>query len=105
MALPKTKNGVIDKRSKGYRAAKIRAKIRGAQATQIGGDHYVSEEIQPWDAMQSWMSPEGFREFLRGNAIKYMARATDLTLSGKGGVEDVKKARHYLDKLLEVVGE
>ena len=34
--------------------------------------------------------------FLRGNAIKYLARCDD-----KGGLEDLKKARHYLDKLIE----
>ena len=31
-----------------------------------------------------------------GNAIKYLARCDD-----KGGLEDLKKARHYLDKLIE----
>lgn len=64
---------------------------------QIGGDHYRSKTIQPWDAMEAWMSPEQFRGFLRGNVIKYVARCDD-----KGGVEDLKKARHYLDKLLEM---
>lgn len=46
--------------------------------------------------MQSWMTPEQFEGFLRGNAIKYLARYPD-----KNGIEDVKKARHYLDKLIE----
>lgn len=63
---------------------------------QIGGDHYQRLAIQPWDAMQAWMSPEQFRGFLRGNAIKYLAR-----YNHKGGVEDLRKARHYLDKLIE----
>ena len=40
------------------------------------------------------MSKEEFNGFLRGNVIKYIAR-------DKGGVEDLKKARHYLDKLIE----
>lgn len=47
--------------------------------------------------MQAWMSAEQFKGFLRGNAIKYLARCDD-----KGGVEDLKKARHYLDRLIEM---
>lgn len=66
------------------------------RATQVGGDHYRSKAVQPWDAMESWMSPEQFRGFLRGNAIKYLARCDD-----KGGIEDIKKAEHYLTKILE----
>jgi Protein of unknwon function (DUF3310) len=68
-----------------------------ANARQVGGAHYVSQAIQPWDAMQAWMSPAEFAGFLRGNAIKYIARC-----NVKGGREDLEKARHYLDKLLEV---
>ena len=69
-----------------------------ANATQIGGNHYASKAIQPWDAMQAWMSREEFTGYLRGNVIKYMARCND-----KGGIEDVRKARHYIDKLIEVL--
>lgn len=63
---------------------------------QEGGDHYRRMAIQPWDAMQSWMTDAQFRGFLRGNAIKYLARC-----DAKGGSEDLRKARHYLDKLIE----
>jgi len=69
----------------------------GAHDWQVGGDHYVSLKIQPWDAMQAWMSPEAFEGFLTGNVIKYVARH-----KRKGGVEDLRKSRHYLDKLSEV---
>jgi hypothetical protein len=68
-----------------------------ARDTQVGGNHYCSKAIQPWDAMEAWMTPEQFRGFLRGNAIKYLARCDD-----KGGMEDIRKADHYLNKLLEV---
>jgi hypothetical protein len=64
----------------------------------IGGSHYLEASIQPWDAMQSWMSHEQFVGFLRGNAIKYIARAEK-----KGGIEDYRKAMHYLEKLAEVL--
>lgn len=64
---------------------------------QIGGDHYKKLAIHPWSAMESWMNREQFMGFLRGNAIKYLARCEI-----EGEVEDLKKARHYLDKLIEV---
>lgn len=66
---------------------------------QVGGDHYLKLGIQPWDAMESWMTREEFVGFLRGNAIKYVAR------SGHKGntLEDYQKARHYLDKLIQLL--
>lgn len=63
-----------------------------ANEVQVGGDHYRSKKIQPWDAIVAWGCG-----FLDGNIIKYVAR-----YRAKGGVEDLKKARHYLDKLIEV---
>lgn len=64
---------------------------------QVGGDHYKDKAIQPWDAMQSWMSAEQFEGFLRGNIIKYIARYPD-----KHGLEDLRKAQHYLEKLINI---
>ena len=62
-----------------------------ANDEQVGGEHYKSKTIQPWDAILDWGCG-----FLDGNVIKYVAR-----YRLKGGVEDLKKARHYLDKLIE----
>jgi hypothetical protein len=67
-----------------------------ANEIQVGGDHYKSKKVQPWDAMECWMSPEQFEGFLRGNVIKYIARYKD-----KDGLKDVQKAHHYLSKLIE----
>lgn len=68
-----------------------------ARQQQVGGSHYRDMEIQPWDAMKAWMSPEEFKGYLRGNAIKYLARC-----HAKGRpVEDLRKARHYIDRLIE----
>lgn len=67
--------------------------------TQIGGDHYTRKSIQPWAAMQAWLSPEQFKGYLRGCALKYLARCDD-----KGGIEDLRKAQHYLAKLIETLG-
>jgi hypothetical protein len=67
---------------------------------QIGGDHYASKAVQPWEAMEAWMPPEAFVGFLWGNVIKYMARWHE-----KGGLMDLDKAAHYLAKMREVVAE
>ena len=64
---------------------------------QVGGAHYVDKDVQPWAAMESWMTEEQFKGFMLGNVIKYMARFQD-----KGGRNDLQKAKHYLDKCLEL---
>ena len=64
---------------------------------QVGGAHYTSKLIQPWEAMEAWMTEDQFKGFLKGNVIKYLARCDD-----KGGKVDLEKARHYLDKLIEM---
>jgi len=71
-----------------------------ADARQAGGDHYKKLKVQPWDAMEAWLTEEEFRGFLKGNIIKYLARAN----SGK---EDhnlmIEKAAHYQQKLDEML--
>lgn len=61
---------------------------------QVGGDHYKSQDIQPWEYMESCMSEEEFKGYLRGNVIKYVSR-----YDKKGGLQDIDKALHYLEKL------
>jgi hypothetical protein len=63
-----------------------------ANEVQHGGTHYKVLPIQPWD----YVVANGIG-FLEGNAIKYLTRWRD-----KGGVQDLQKARHYIDKLIEV---
>lgn len=65
-----------------------------ANARQVGGSHY-KKAIQPWD----YIAANGIGYF-EGNVIKYVSRWKD-----KAGVEDLKKARHYLDKLIELQGD
>lgn len=72
--------------------------MSNARNQQVGGEHYRSKAVQPWDVIDSCMSKEEAVGFYRGNVIKYTMRCND-----KGGVEDLKKARHYMDKLLEVL--
>lgn len=63
-----------------------------ANETQIGGQHYKAKTIQPWD----FIAANGLGYF-EGNIVKYISRWRD-----KGGLDDLRKARHYLDKLIEL---
>lgn len=66
-----------------------------ANDIQVAGSHYKSKGIQPWDYIIA--NQIGYME---GNVIKYVSRWRD-----KGGLDDLLKARHYLDKLIEVEGK
>jgi transposase-like protein len=98
MAVDKIEVLTHEQANKVYQSILKRSGNTRADDQQYGGAHYKELGVQPWKAMEAWMSQEAFAGFLRGNAIKYLAR-TDK----KGGVEDLKKARHYLDKLIEVL--
>lgn len=60
---------------------------------QIGGDHYKKYgDLQPWDVIVAWNLG-----YLDGTALKYIARWRD-----KGGLDDIRKAIHFLEKFIEV---
>lgn len=63
-----------------------------ANDKQHGGQHYKTLAIQPWD----YVAANGLGYF-DGTAIKYLTRWRD-----KGGVEDLRKAIHFIEKLIEV---
>jgi hypothetical protein len=67
---------------------------------QVGGSHYKDMPIQPWEAMEAWMTPEEYRGYHKGVAIGYLARERQ-----KGGLQDIEKAVHHLHRLLEVERE
>jgi hypothetical protein len=70
-------------------------KIR-ANDKQISGSHYKQfKGYEPWDCITAWRC-----DYLTGSAIKYLARWPH-----KGGVDDIKKAMHFLEKLLELEEE
>jgi len=66
--------------------------VPNANDVQIAGTHYKDKSIQPWDYIVS-----NKLGYLEGNIVKYVSRWKD-----KGGIDDLRKARHYLDKLIEV---
>lgn len=57
---------------------------------QVGGDHYRSE-YQHWDFVQACLNGR----YLEGQITKYVTRWRK-----KNGIEDLKKAQHYANKLL-----
>ena len=64
-----------------------------ANDKQIDGDHYQKYgELQPWDVITAWNLG-----YLDGTALKYIARWRD-----KGGLNDIRKAIHFLEKFIEV---
>lgn len=71
-----------------------------ANERQEGGDHYRTMDIQPWDAMECWMTGQQFEGFLLGSAISYLGRF-NVDSPGKGGITDIKKAIHFLEKLCD----
>ena len=60
--------------------------------TQVGGSHYKDMRIQPVEYIHANGIP-----FIEGAVIKYVSR-----WRAKGGIEDVKKARHFLDLLIQL---
>ena len=66
--------------------------IESANEMQIAGDHYKNKAVQPWDYIIA-----NDLGYLEGNVVKYVSRGKN-----KNGIEDLKKAQHYLAKLLEV---
>lgn len=64
-----------------------------ANDIQHGGNHYKQfKGMEPWDVITYW----GLG-YLDGTALKYIAR-----WKYKNGLEDLKKAVHFLEKAIEV---
>lgn len=70
------------------------ADVSAARAldTQEGGDHYKDLVIQPVE----YIHRNGIG-FCEGCAIKYLTR-----WKAKGGIEDLRKAKHFIDLLIEM---
>ena len=65
--------------------------VKKPSETQIGGNHYSDMTIQPIEFIH-----KNNLSFIQGNVIKYVCRYKD-----KGGIEDLNKAKHYIDLLIE----
>ena len=58
---------------------------------QVGGKHYIKYKIQP-----SKFVVENKLLYPEGSVIKYILRHQD-----KGGKEDLDKAKHFIDMIIE----
>jgi len=64
-----------------------------ANDRQIAGDHYKRFTIEPWDFVAA-----NRLDAFQGSIIRYVCR-----WDGKDGVQALHKARHYLDKYIELI--
>lgn len=64
-----------------------------SNTTQVGGNHYKGTTYQHWDFVILGLHGR----YLEGNITKYIARWRK-----KNGLQDLQKARHYLNKLIEL---
>ena len=62
--------------------------------------HYNQGDIECIDAIEAMLTHEEFVGYLRGNSLKYRWR-----FRYKNGVEDLRKAEWYENKLLEILEE
>lgn len=65
-----------------------------ALETQVGGGHYKGFTIQPVEFCHRNGIP-----YIEATAIKYLCRWRD-----KGGLQDLEKAKHFIDLLIELEG-
>lgn len=65
---------------------------KSALETQVGGNHYKDLKIQPIEFIYANNIP-----FCEANAIKYLCRWRN-----KNGKQDLLKARHYIDLLIQL---
>lgn len=69
-----------------------------ANDKQVAGNHYKNMGVQVWDVVDSWPQSERIG-YYRGNALKYVMRMG----SKDASVQEIKKAIHYLEKLVEIL--
>lgn len=62
---------------------------------QVGGDHYNRFSIQPFDIIRCYSL-----DYFEGNALKYLLR-----YKYKNGLEDLEKAKHYLEEIIKNLKE
>ena len=58
--------------------------------------HYTAGSIECIKAIEASMPPDGFQDYCKGNVLKYVWRFRQ-----KNGLEDLKKARVYLNWMIE----
>ena len=71
-----------------------------ARDKQIGGAHYKSMGVEPWDVVDTWPLEQRIG-YYRGGGLKYVMRMG----TKDEAPQEIGKGKHYLEKLLEVLNE
>ena len=90
----------IDKEIETNGFAMITEEKQNPLDTQIGGQHYKEMNIQPWSVMRANNTVEEYTAYHINTVIAYLMRH-----KSKGGLQDIKKARHHLDELISYLEE
>ena len=75
-------------------------KSYSANDRQEGGMHYKKMGVEPWDVVDTWPIEQQIG-YYRGGALKYIMRMG----TKDEARQEIRKAEHYIQKLLEVLGE
>lgn len=59
-------------------------------------NHYTAGKIEVIRIMEDQLSPVEYRGYIKGQVIKYITREAH-----KNGLEDLKKAQWYLNRLIK----
>lgn len=82
------------------RRLSIEHEVKTANAKQVGGMHYKAMGVEPWDVIDTWPLEQQIGAY-RAGALKYIMRCG----SKDDRLQEIKKAGHYIDKLVEVLEE
>ena len=74
--------------------------LQKANDKQVGGTHYKDMGIEPWDVIDTWSLEQRIGAY-RAGALKYVMRMG----TKDENVKELKKAGHYIEKLVEVLEE
>lgn len=70
-----------------------------ANDKQVAGTHYKDMGVEPWDVVDTWPIDQQIGAYRHG-ALKYLMRMG----SKDAQLQEIRKAGHYIEKLIEVLG-
>jgi len=73
----------------------LESESKSAFGRQVGGDHYKTMGVQPLEAVYANFGYDGLHASVYTKVLKYLGRKKD------SPIQDLKKARHVLDILIE----
>lgn len=95
-ALSKKRRAEARRISETLKAEERATKYSAKSTDAVNPSHYKGNGIECIDYMKERLGRYAFLGYINGNVIKYMHR-----WEFKNGIEDLRKARWYLDRLIE----